>query len=35
MDLDLAWEGGLWPPSQQGRGTVADNNNKDNELYGL
>jgi hypothetical protein len=34
MDLDLVQEGGLWPPSQQGRGPVADDDDKDNELDG-
>jgi hypothetical protein len=29
MDLDLAQKGGLWLPSQQGRGPVADNDDKD------
>jgi hypothetical protein len=35
MDLDLAWEGGLQPPSQQGRGPVADKDDKDGKLDGL
>jgi hypothetical protein len=32
MEMDLAQEGGLLPPSQQGRGPVANNVNKDDEL---
>jgi hypothetical protein len=35
MDLDLAREGGLWLPCQQGRGSIANNDDEDNELDGL
>jgi hypothetical protein len=34
MYLDLAQEGGLHPPAQQGRGPVVDDDNKDNKLDG-
>jgi hypothetical protein len=34
MDLDLAEEGGLWSPSQQGRGPAADDEDEDNKVDG-
>ncbi len=35
MDLDLVRERGIQPLSQQGRGQVANDNDKDNKLDGL
>ncbi len=35
MDLDLAWERGLWPHPNQGKGPVVIENNKDYERDGL
>jgi hypothetical protein len=34
MYLDLAWEGGLRPPSHQGRGHLADKDDEYNKLDG-
>ncbi len=35
MDLDLAWERGLWPLSNQGGDPAVIENDKDYELDGL
>jgi hypothetical protein len=35
MDLDLAWERGLWPLPNQGEGPVVIENDKDYKLNGL
>ncbi len=35
MDLDLAWERGLWPLPYQDGGPVVIENNKDYKLDGL
>jgi hypothetical protein len=35
MDLDLAWDRGLWPLPNQGKGPVVIENNKDYKQDGL